>query len=249
MSLKKEEIFGIVGIVPRKNLWDIILNEKWYHIPVKSAPKNVLDAKFVGFYFPKIFGEEMRYKVIYYAPIKSIDIKKRIELFPEEVNHPRSNIDYYKINLGGLIKLNNPIISKRFRRIVHIPTTLSKLLNAKEINDLYHTSHIEDKVYRGLKRINLNPERQFPVKIKNQWYILDFCIFCNKGNIDIECDGERYHTLPDALTYDRLRNNNLTSYGWHVLRFFSREINRDLNNCIGIIYKTINSLGGEKLII
>jgi len=29
---------ALVGIIPRKELWPLIQKEKWYHIPVESAP-------------------------------------------------------------------------------------------------------------------------------------------------------------------------------------------------------------------
>ena len=29
---------ALVGIVPRKELWPIIRKERWYHIPIASAP-------------------------------------------------------------------------------------------------------------------------------------------------------------------------------------------------------------------
>ncbi|GAG79632.1 unnamed protein product, partial [marine sediment metagenome] len=45
---------ALVGIVPRKNLWSVIQKEKWYHIPVESAPKNAVFAEYLGFYFPSV---------------------------------------------------------------------------------------------------------------------------------------------------------------------------------------------------
>ena len=70
---------ALVGIVPRKNLWEIIKNEKWYHIPVSanSAPKKPESIKYIAFYFPEVFGED-GYKVIWYAEVLSFEIKKRI---------------------------------------------------------------------------------------------------------------------------------------------------------------------------
>ncbi len=235
---------ALVGIVPRKDLWGIIEKERWYHIPVRSAPRNLSQARYIAFYFPKVFGEELRYKVTYYAPIIGIETKKRIELFPDESGHPRRALDYYQLHLGQIEVLPHPIPSRRWRRIVHIPTTLKKLYTAKEINDLYKTSPIEERMYQGLQERNINPERQFYVRVQNQYYCLDFCIFCKEANIDIECDGERYHILPEALTRDRLRNNQLTSYGWAVLRFIGREIRRNLNGCLKIIERTIDTLNG-----
>ncbi len=235
---------ALVGIVPRKNLWNIIQEQKWYHIPVESAPKNAGLTEFLAFYFPKVFGEEMRYKVNFYAKVKKVDIVRRIELFPEEKIHIGANKDYFQFHLGEIEKLPKPIPSLIWRRIVHIPTSYEKLFSAEEINDLYDTSPLEEKMYLEMKKREITTERQFYVKVGREFYCLDFGIFCKKGNIDLECDGEKYHVLPEALTRDRERNNELTSFGWNVLRFSGKEINQAINNCFRIIEKTIDNLGG-----
>ena len=235
---------ALVGIVPRKNLWDVIQEKKWYHIPVESAPKNALLAEYIGFYFPAVFGEEMRYKVNFYAKVKKVDTVQRIELFPEEKEHERANKEYFQFHLEKIEELPKPIPSLRWRRIVHIPTSCEKLFTAEEINDLYDSSPLEEKMYLEMKKREIAAERQFYVKVERRFYCLDFGIFCKKGDIDVECDGEKYHTLPEALTRDRERNNELTSFGWQVLRFTGKEINQTMENCFRIIEKTINNLGG-----
>jgi len=205
---------ALVGIVPRKNLWPIIQKEKWYHIPVKSAPKNALLVEYLAFYFPSAFGKELQHKVSYCAKVQGASITKRINLFPEETEHKDAQKDYYQFHLGEIDRLPNPISSKKWRRIVHIPTSREKLFTAQEINDLYDTSPLEEKMYLEMKKRKIEVERQVYVKAGAQKYFLDFGIFCNKGNIDIECDGETYHILPEALARDRERNNQLTSFGW-----------------------------------
>ena len=244
--LNKSDKPALVGIVPRKNLWPIIQSQRWYHIPVKSAPRNVLEVKYISFYFPSIFGEKLRYQVIYYAPVLNIDTVKRIQLFPDEPKHPRKNKDYYQFHLDKIKELPHPIPSKRWRRIVHIPTSRQRLFTAEEINDLYDTSPLEEKMYRALKRRGINPERQLYVYLDSQTYCLDFCIFCQRANIDLECDGERYHNLPDAFWKDRLRNNQLASFGWYVLRFSSREIYHNRRDCLTVVKRTIHTLKGLK---
>jgi very-short-patch-repair endonuclease len=222
----------------------VIQEQKWYHVQARPAPQNARYAKYIAFYFPKVFGEEMQYKVNFYAEVKRVDTVKRIELFPEEKGHPRANKDYFQFHLKTIKELSNPIPSKKWRRIVHVPTTLEKLLNAEEINDLWDTSSLEEKMYLEMRKRKIETERQFYVNVGNQWYCLDFGIFCRKGNIDVECDGERYHTLPDALAKDRERNNQLTSYGWRVLRFSGQQINQNLQDCFSKIKRTIGILGG-----
>ena len=242
--MKQGDKPALVGIVPRKELWPIIRKERWYHIPVASAPRTIKTIRYVAFYFPAVFGKEFQYKVFYYSPVRGIAIVKRIQLFPDEPHHPRANQDYYKLLLGGIYKLPRPIPSKRLRRIVHIPSTYGKLMGAHEINDLYETSPLEDALYQALKRVKIQPERQFYVKAGEKMYCLDLCVFCQERNIDIECDGERYHTLPDALSRDRERNNELASQGWLVLRFSGEQIKKNLPDCLQLINKTIRTNAG-----
>ncbi len=235
---------ALVCIVPRKNLWSIIQAKRWYHIPVESAPKNAIFAEYLGFYFHSVFDEEMRYKVNFYAVVKKVDVVKRIELFPEEKEHKRANKEYFQFHLEKVAELSKPIPSNRWRRIVHIPTSCEKLFTAREINDLYDTSPLEEKMYLEMKKREIKPERQFYVKVGNVFYCLDFGVFCKKGKIDVECDGEKYHILPDALARDRERNNELTSFGWRVLRFGGNEIRQTMNNCFVKIERIVSELGG-----
>lgn len=182
----------------------------------------------------------------FYAPVLKVETKKRIKLFPNEPEHQRAAKDYFQFHLGSIEELLKPIPSKKWRIVVHIPTSLEKLLSAQEINDLWETSPLEEKMYLEMKKRKIEAERQLYVKVSNQFYCLDFGVFCREGNIDIECDGERYHILPDALTRDRKRNNELTSYGWHVLRYSGKEINNNLHGCFTTIERTITNLGGLK---
>ncbi|MFC1613516.1 endonuclease domain-containing protein [Patescibacteria group bacterium] len=233
---------AIVGIVPRENLWLIIQKEKWYHIPVKPAPENILDIKYIAFYFPECFDEEKRNKIIYYAKVVNIDKVKRIQLFPEEVTHENAQNEYYKLYLDQIEKLSQIIPCER--RIIHIPTNKQKLFTAKEHNDLYDASPLEDIMYQAIKKRKIAVERQSYVKIDNEKYFLDLAIFCRSGKIDIECDGKEYHSPDEAVIKDRLRNNQLASHGWCVLRFSGQEINHNIENCINVIEKTIHNLGG-----
>lgn len=243
---RKIRYSALVGIVPRRNLWDLIQKEMWYHIPVKVLDIDVGLIQYLAFYFPKCFEEKYRFAVHYYAKVLKVNVVKRIELFPNEKNHKRAYEDYYKFYINEIKKLPFPIPSKRWRRILHIPTNKYKLFNSKDINELWHTSPIEEVMYNELRQRNIETERQLCVAEEGGKYYLDFGIYCKNGRIDIECDGEKYHTLPESLAKDRRRNNNLTSNGWQVLRFSGKEIKNNIDNCIKIVEKTIKTLGGLK---
>ena len=244
MKTKTKTQPALVGIIPRRGLWDLICKEGWYHIPIKSAPKNILLIEYIAFYFPDCFDEKDRFQIKYYAKVLKIDKVKRINLFPNEKKHKNAKKDYYQIHLGKIKKLPHPIPSNKWRRITHIPTSKQKLFEASEINDLWDTSPLEEKMYREMKKEKIEVERQFYIEAGGEKYFLDFGIFCRGGKIDVECDGEKYHVMPEALIRDRKRNNKLASAGWRVLRFSGKEINYDIRNCIVIIKGTIYNLGG-----
>jgi hypothetical protein len=58
----------LVGIMNSRRDWDIVRRERWYRIPLKSAPRGIRAARFLAFYQTKVFGPE-RWAINYYAPI------------------------------------------------------------------------------------------------------------------------------------------------------------------------------------
>lgn len=111
--------------------------------------------------------------MVYYAKVLAIDRTKRISLFPGEPEHKNAQKDYYQFRLEEIQKLPRPIPSRRWRRIVHIPTSVEKLFNAREINDLYDTSPLEDKMYQEMKRREIQAERQLFIEVGDQNYCLE----------------------------------------------------------------------------
>ena len=234
---------ALVGIVTRKKDWELVTSEHWYRIPVRTAPEGLDIIRYLAFYQTRLFGEE-KWAVNRYAPVKRISRVTRRDLLPDEPGHPRAGAEYYKFELGELTRLPNPIPSRRWRRIVFIPTSLERLLHAQEINDLFKVSPIEEKLYFTLKDAGVPAERQYFVREEDSGYMLDMAVFCRDGNLDIECDGDTYHSGRDKADADRERDNALTTAGWHILRFSGRRILREPDRCANTIKRTVRRLGG-----
>ena len=241
---------GEVLIAIVNNLEDMRLAREagWYRIPVVSAHKWLRDRWppcWLAFYQTKVFGLEA-HAVNYYAVVRDIRRVSRMDLFPDTPrNHPKANRHYYQLLLDDLQPLPRPIISRRLRRIVFIPTTFAKFEAAVEINDLWDESPLEDRLWAILKRARIRAERQYPVVIEGRTYFLDFAIFCNQGKIDVETDGDTWHIGPKSALVDRQRDNNLASRGWRVLRFNTTEIReRPVDYCVSKVVTTINRLEG-----
>ncbi len=237
----------LVAIVNNRRDFKIACERCWYRIPVDSTQKFLKSRwppQWLAFYQTKMFEGEA-YAVNYYAPVLEIREAYREQLFPDEPLNPKSGKRYYQVLLRPLQQLTKPIFSRRQRRIVFIPTTTEKFFNALEINDLYDGSPLEDRLWAELKRQQIWAERQEDVKVNNRNYKLDFAIYCCNGKVNVETDGDTYHADPKKTMADNLRNNDLASVGWQVLRFSTRHIQTEmLEYCTPIIAKTVEYLGG-----
>ena len=125
----------LVVFVPTPIDFKIIQQDSWYRIPQKSAPKGFI-SEYFAFYFGRPFGEK-KWAIHYYAPRLGYELTYRRDLFPNEQRHPRANELYYKVQLGPIVQLAQPIISLKWRRITFLHTTMDRFLDAREINDLF----------------------------------------------------------------------------------------------------------------
>jgi very-short-patch-repair endonuclease len=225
----------------------IARDRHWYRIPARAVHGRLSASwppRWLAFYQTKVFGPE-GYAVNYYARVNSMRLARRCDLFPEEPRDGLSEKEYLQLLLAPLRRLPQPIFSRRWRRIVFIPTTLAKLFSATEINDLYLGSSLEDQLWAELKRWEIRAEREYWVNARGRNYALDFALFCDRRNIDIETDGDHWHADPERIPLDNQRDNDLTSAGWSVLRFNDKQIGGGMSDhCMPIIVDTINRFGG-----
>lgn len=244
----KEEL--LVGIINNVSDLEIARDKHWYRIPVISVNKLLRKRwppRWIAFYLSgKIKNNAFMIK--HYARISGIKIVTRKTLFPHENINSKTNNRYYKISFNELLTLPKPILSRRWRRIIFIQTTFNKFQNAVEINDLFDGSTLEDKLWAELKRSKIEAERQELVQVDNKFYFLDFAIYCVKGKLDVETDGDMWHHTPNKSAQDNIRNNDLTSQGWNIIRFNSNQVNEQIKTyCIPQIKTNINNLGGIKI--
>jgi hypothetical protein len=216
----------LIAIINNKQDFAIIRERHWYRIPVSIVNKRLKNRwppQWLAFYQTKIFGEEA-FAVNYFAQIVRIEKVYRWQLFPGETKNEKSNKQYYQLLLGEINKRPVPILSRRWRRIIFIPTTWNKFINALEINDLFDDSPLEDHLWSAFKTNEIPDERQEYITIKERNYALDFAIYCDSGNIDVETDGDTWHANPEKAELDRFRDNALETVGWRVFRESVQDI-------------------------
>lgn len=170
----------LVTIMNSRQDFGIARDEGWYRIPERHAPESTTEAVVLAFYFTRAFGNE-KWTVQYYAPVEGHELARRCDLFPGQTRHPRAKDPYYKLQLGPLMKLDEPIPSLRWRRITFIESTWDRFIAAEEINDLYATG--ADGLYVTLKEENLRPERECLIRDGNTDYVVDIVIPCRQGRL------------------------------------------------------------------
>jgi len=233
----------LVAIMNSKRDFDILQRELWYRIPVKSAPRR-WPPEWLAFYHTKVFEKE-RYTIQYYGRVREIHKVKRRELFPNEFPNPKSERQYYQIFLESLEQLPEPIYSARWRRIVFISTTWDKFMRPREVNDLFDESPLEDQLWVELQKHRIPAERQWRLYTQEGSYQLDFAVFCNEGNLDVETDGDTWHANVEAAAKDYPRDNAVQGVGWRILRFNSQQIRESTADyCLPKITKMIKNLRG-----
>ncbi len=256
LNTQKQANTVLIAIMNNPKDFLIAKEQGWYRIPYgkQTTPLIVRDGtvKVIAFYHTSKF-KNYKFSIRFMAEVQAISVVSRQVLFPNEsASSTKASNEYYKLEIGPLMPLAKPIISKRHRRVLFIPTTKTKFettqqLLLPEINYLYNDSPLEDLLYQKMLEHKIVAERQFYVHKKGQRWILDFAIHCRDKDINVECDGFKYHYATiEQKEYDNIRNNDLNSEGWHVLRYNTKQLNDSMDTTIQEIKKTIKKCGDLK---
>lgn len=139
----------LVAVMTRPRDLEIARLLGWYRIPLRTAPK-VIAVDYLAFYQTGAFGEQ-KWCIQYAAPVRGHELTTRAELLQEESGHPRAQEEYYKIQIGPLVQLPQPIPAKTWRRISFLYTTGEYLLNARTINDLVVQTEERQLLWQALR--------------------------------------------------------------------------------------------------
>lgn len=139
----------LVCLLPTPRDMEIARLLGWYRIPLKSAPK-VVSVDYLAFYQPASFGERGG-QIEYIAQVRGHELTTRGELLKDESDHPRAKEEYFKIQLGGLEKLNEPIHTDKWKRLTFLYSTGEYLLNARTLNDLVVAGEERATLWKSLR--------------------------------------------------------------------------------------------------
>jgi len=144
----------------------------WYRIPLRKAPK-VVDVDYLAFYQTSGFDTNERGKIQYIAPVLGNELTTRSELLKNERNHPRANEEYYKIQIGPLIRLVRPIQAADWKRVSFVYTTGKTLLEAKILNDLVLNHEERSLLWHSLRERG-NPFNAEDTEVSDNMELSDY---------------------------------------------------------------------------
>ena len=139
----------LVCLLPTPRDLEIARLLGWYRIPLRTVPK-VVAVDYLAFYQPAAFGERGG-KIEFVAEVRGHELTTRGELLKDEADHPRAKEEYFKIQIGRLEKLNEPIFAEKWKRITFLYTTGEYLLKAKTLNELVVDGDEREILWRSLR--------------------------------------------------------------------------------------------------
>jgi hypothetical protein len=139
----------LVCLLPTPRDLEIARLLGWYRIPLRSAPK-VVAVDYLAFYQPSAFAEHGG-QIEFIAKVQGHELTTRGELLRDEINHAHAKEEYFKIQIGGLEKLSQPILTDKWKRLTFLYSTGEYLLNAKTLNDLVVEGEERQVLWRSLR--------------------------------------------------------------------------------------------------
>jgi hypothetical protein len=139
----------LVCLLPTPRDLEIARLLGWYRIPFRTAPK-VVAVDYLAFYQPGSFGDQSN-RIEWTAPVRGHELTTRAELLRDEPDHPRAREEYFKIQLGPLEKLKQPIVADKWKRLTFLYTTGEYLLKAQTLNDLVVQSDERQLLWQSLR--------------------------------------------------------------------------------------------------
>jgi hypothetical protein len=140
----------LVCLIPSPRDMEIARLLGWYRIPLRTVPK-VVAVDYLAFYQPSAFGERGG-QIEFLAAVRGHELTTRGELLKDEADHPRAKEEYYKIQLGVLEKLREPIKTDKWKRLTFLYSTGEYLLNAKTLNDLVVEGEERQILWKSLRK-------------------------------------------------------------------------------------------------
>jgi hypothetical protein len=140
----------LVAYLPAPRDLEIARLLGWYRIPLRRAPK-IVDVDYIAFYQASAFGKQHSWRIETFAAVRGYEMTTRGELLRDERDHPRANEEYYKLQLGPLLSLPQPILAGKWKRLTFLYTTGELLQTAQTTRDLVVRDEEREVLWKSLR--------------------------------------------------------------------------------------------------
>jgi very-short-patch-repair endonuclease len=120
-------------------------------------------------------------------------------------------------------------------------TTMSRLLGARDIVDLWEHDNARDRLWRALRTRGIRAHRDYMIKEGALYYRADLALPMPRQGMVIECIADV--AMPLALEramydpWDRI----MAEHGWFLQCFSTAEILADIDACVEIVGRYVES--------
>ena len=171
----------LVAVIPEPRDLEIARVLGWYRIPLRRAPK-VVDVDYLAFYQTAAYGEEDRWQISSVAAVRGVELTTRGELLRDEADHPRAREEYYKIQIGALQRLPQPILANAWRRVTFLYTTGEILRQARTINDLVVKNEDRSLLWQSLRERALSGSNPYSDELPADFEDMDALMLAMLGD-------------------------------------------------------------------
>ncbi len=149
MDLSNESLI-LVAYLPSPKDLEIARMLGWYRIPLRTSPK-MIEVDYFAFFQGGSFSEDHRWQIEYIAEYQGHELTTRADLLRDEPNHPRAREEYYKVQLGTMIRLNKPITAGKWKRLTFLYTTGEMINSATTLYDLVLEDSEREVLWKSLR--------------------------------------------------------------------------------------------------
>ncbi|MBI5958475.1 MAG: hypothetical protein HY866_07070 [Chloroflexi bacterium] len=172
----------LVGVIRRKRDLEKALREHWYRVPQGRAPQGI-HAEYAAFFLSHAF-HELNGGIHFYARRTGIELARRRDLLPEEVDHARADELYYKLQLGELSRKDPPVLNPTKRSFAFIYTTWDRFEQARVLADLYsNADDFVDRVFHALEQVGVQSQRVWEAERLSDDGGAQLRVLCEKGTV------------------------------------------------------------------
>jgi hypothetical protein len=186
----------LVAVTPEPRDLEIARVLGWYRIPLRRAPK-VVEVDYLAFYQTAAYGEEDRWQISSVAAVRGVELTTRGELLRDEADHPRAREEYYKIQIGALQRLPQPILASAWRRVTFLYTTGEILRQARTINDLVVKNEDRSLLWQSLRERALSGSNPYSDELPADFEDMDALLLAMLGDFRLFKEGAESFSASD----------------------------------------------------